>query len=58
LAFRESTLYFDAGFMPRWLISTTGTWYDYVVVRVNGNVTGGLGRGYSWFSFNKPLQVS
>jgi hypothetical protein len=21
-------------------------------------VTGGLGRGYAWFSFNKPLQVS
>jgi hypothetical protein len=23
-----------------------------------GNVTGGLGRGYVWYSFNKPLQVS
>jgi hypothetical protein len=24
----------------------------------NGDVTAGLGRGYAWYSFNKPLQIS
>jgi RHS repeat-associated protein len=44
--------------LPHAVSAVAGTINSTFTYDANGNVTGGLGRGYSYFSFNKPLQVS